>query len=40
MEVIIVAGTVMIMVNTTVLLLLSNSIIREVRYDATRKTWR
>lgn len=38
MEVIVVAGTIMIMVNTMVLLLLSNSIIREVRYDATRET--
>lgn len=37
MEVIILTGTVMIMVNTMVLLLLAPSILKEVRESATRK---
>lgn len=37
MEVILVTGTIMIMVNTMVLLMLAPSILREVKHDATRK---
>jgi hypothetical protein len=37
MEIMLVAGTIMIMVNTMVLLLLAPTIIREVRHDASRK---
>lgn len=37
MELILVAGIIMIMVNTMVLLLLAPTILREVKYGATRK---
>ena len=37
MEIMLVTGTIMIMVNTMVLLLLAPTIIREVRHNASRK---
>lgn len=37
MEVILIVGTIMTMVNTMVLIMMAPSILREVRYIATRK---